>query len=348
MTADGRIGVAIVGYGYWGPNLVRNFMGTKGACVRYVCDLSESRREAASLLYPSVTMTADCTAALADENVDLVVVATPPSTHAALAIAALEAGKNVLVEKPLATNAGDADRICAAAKRARRHVFVDHTFVFTPAVRKMRALSQEGYLGRLLYYDSTRINLGIIQRDCDVVWDLLPHDLSILDNLLDGLMPVSVSCVGAAHYFGEQSELAYVSLKYPSGFLAHIHVNWIAPVKIRQVLLGGDRRMLVYDDINASEKVKVYDRGVAMNDGEDRYRRLVQYRDGDMLAPKIENAEALSLEARHIVEVLNGREQAIVPGAAGVRVVRLLEAASKSLACGQPVEVEPLALEAAS
>jgi predicted dehydrogenase len=348
MMSDGRIGVAVVGYGYWGPNLVRNFMGTKGAAVRYVCDLSDARREAAAQLYPSVGMTADLNAVLDDESVDLVIVATPPSTHAALAIRALQAGKHVLVEKPIATTAEDAARICAAAKTAGRHVFVDHTFVFTPAVRKMRSLSEDGYLGRLLYYDSTRINLGIIQRDCDVIWDLLPHDLSILDNLLDGMMPASVSCVGASHYFGEQSELAYVSLKYPNGFLAHIHVNWIAPVKIRQILLGGDRRMLVYDDINASEKVKVYDRGVAVNDGEDRYKRLVQYRDGDMLAPKIENSEALSLEAAHIVKVLNGREAPIVPGSAGARVVRLLEAASRSLASSRPVDVEPLELEAAS
>jgi predicted dehydrogenase len=182
----------------------------------------------------------------------------------------------------------------------------------------------------------------------DVIWDLLPHDLSILDYLLDGKMPGTVSCVGAAHYVSDQSELAYVSLHYPDGFLAHIHVNWIAPVKIRQILLGGDRRMLVYDDINPSEKIKVYDRGVNIN-GEDRYTRLVQYRDGDMLAPKIENAEALSIEARHIVDVLQGRADPIVPGAAGARVVRLLEAASASLkAGGRQIELRGRALENAS
>jgi predicted dehydrogenase len=257
-----------------------------------------------------------------------------------LAVAALEAGKHVLVEKPLATTSEEAERICSAAERAQRHVFVDHTFVFTPAVRKMRALANDGSLGRLLYYDSTRINLGIIQQDCDVIWDLLPHDLSILDSLLGGMMPESVSCVGASHYFGGQSELAYVSLRYPNGFLAHIHVNWIAPVKIRQILLGGDRRMLVYDDINASEKIKVYDRGVAVGDGEDRYKRLVQYRDGDMLAPKIENAEALALEARHVIDVLAGREDPIVPGSAGARVVRILEATTRSLASGRPESFE--------
>jgi predicted dehydrogenase len=348
MTEDGRIAVAVIGYGYWGPNLVRNFMGTKGACVRYVIDLSPSRREEASRLYPSVTAIEDLRSVLSDPGIDLVIVATPPSTHADIAIQALQAGKHVLVEKPLAATAADAERICSAAERAGRHVFVDHTFVFTPAVRKMCALAHEGNLGRLLYYDSTRINLGLFQRDVDVIWDLLPHDLSILDYLLDGKMPNSVSCVGAAHYVNDQSELAYVSLHYPDGFLAHIHVNWIAPVKIRQILLGGDRRMLVYDDINPSEKIKVYDRGVNIN-GEDRYKRLVQYRDGDMLAPKIENAEALSIEARHVVDVLQGRQDAIVPGAAGVRVVRLLEAASASLAAGgRQIELSEPALETAS
>lgn len=341
------IGIGIVGYGYWGPNLVRNFMAARGAQVRYVSDLSAGRREEAQRLYPSITVVEDVDRVLNDKLVDLVVVATPPSTHADLAVRALEAGKHVLVEKPLATSSEEADRICRAAERAGRRVFVDHTFVFTPAVRKMHALSKDGYLGRLLYYDSTRINLGLFQRDVDVLWDLLPHDLSILDYLLDGAMPVHVSCVGAAHYFTEQSELAYVSLQYPDGFLAHIHVNWIAPVKIRQVLLGGDKRMLVYDDINVSEKIKVYDRGVAI-DG-DRYRRLVQYRDGDMLAPKIENAEALAIEARHIIDVLRGDAEPIVPGRAGARIVRLLEAASRSLASGgQQIAVDAPSLEAVS
>lgn len=348
MTPDGKIVIAIVGYGYWGPNLVRNFMGTKGACVRYVSDLSASRREAASQLYPSVTTVETIEPVLADPGVDLVVVATPPSTHAEIAIRALEAGKHVLVEKPLAVSAEEADRICEVARRVNRRVFVDHTFVFTPAVRKMCSLAHDNYLGRLLYYDSTRINLGLFQRDVDVIWDLLPHDLSILDYLLGGKMPTAVSCVGAAHYVTDQSELAYVSLRYADGFLAHIHVNWIAPVKIRQILLGGDQRMLVYDDINPSEKIKVYDRGVDVN-GEDRYKRLVQYRDGDMLAPKIENAEALTIEARHIINVLQGQEDPIVPGSAGARVVRLLEAASASLvAGGRQIEVVPTQLEAVS
>jgi predicted dehydrogenase len=348
MNADGRIVVGVIGYGYWGPNLVRNFMGTKGACVRYVSDLSAKRLEDAKQLYPSVTTVEDPEVVLADPEVDLAVIATPPSTHADLATRALNAGKHAFVEKPLASSAEEADSICTTARRAGRHVFVDHTFVFTPAVRKMCSLAHEQYLGRLLYYDSTRINLGLFQRDVDVIWDLLPHDLSILDYLLHGKMPSSVSCVGAAHYITDHSELAYVSLRYPDGFLAHIHVNWIAPVKIRQILLGGDQRMLVYDDINPSEKIKVYDRGVNVN-GEDRYTRLVQYRDGDMLAPKIENAEALTIEARHVINVIKGEEEPIVPGASGARVVRLLEAASASLlAGGRQVDVVPTELEVAS
>jgi predicted dehydrogenase len=341
VTQPRPIGVGIVGYGYWGPNLLRNFvvLPSMRAQVRVVCDSRQERLAAAARLYPAVDVTTDYDALLARPEVDLVAIATPVSSHFDLAQRAFRAGKHVLVEKPLAASVAEASELVALAKQTGKFFFVDHTFVFTSAVRKMRELVDAGNMGRMLYYDSTRINLGIFQHDVDVVWDLVPHDLSILDYVLGGAMPTSVSCTGIAHY-GELADLAYVTLYYPDGFIAHINVNWLAPVKIRQILLCGDKQMMVYDEHTVQEKVRIYDRGVSVRSSEDLYQKLVEYRDGDMFAPKLPNVEALAAEVENIVSTINGETSAVIDGAAGLRVVRILEAATRSMnGNGMPVEL---------
>jgi predicted dehydrogenase len=343
MKSGTPVGIGVVGYGYWGPNLVRNFMALSAekARVKVVCDSRADRLEAVTRIYPSVAVTTEYERLLDDPDVTMVAIATPVSSHYSLAERALRAGKHVLVEKPLTASTNEAESLVKLAAEAGRKLFVDHTFVFTPAVRKMRELIDDGVLGNTLYYDSTRINLGIFQHDVDVVWDLVPHDLSILDYLLSGKMPVSVSCTGIAHY-GELADLAYVTLDYADGFIAHINVNWLAPVKIRQILLCGDRQMVVYDEHTVQEKVRIYDRGVSVKTSEDLYERLVQYRDGDMFAPKLAGTEALKTEVENVVDTILGSAEAVVDGHAGLRVVRILDAATRSMKeKGRPVEIEP-------
>lgn len=333
--------VGVVGYGYWGPNLVRNFMALPSdkAQVKVVCDTRAERLAGVTRIYPSVATTTDYDAMIGDAEIDLIAIATPVSSHFALAEKALRAGKHVLVEKPLAASVAEAEQLVALAAEMKRQLFVDHTFVFTPAVRKMREMVEGGSIGELLYYDSTRINLGIFQHDVDVVWDLVPHDLSILDFLLGGKVPVSVSCTGVAHY-GELADLAYVTLNYERGFVAHFNVNWLAPVKIRQILLCGDKQMMVYDEHTVQEKVRIYDRGVRVKSSEDVYQKLVELRDGDMFAPRLPNIEALAAEVENVVASIRGEASPVVDGAAGLRVVQTLEAATQSMQeQGRPVEV---------
>jgi predicted dehydrogenase len=334
--------VGVVGYGYWGPNLVRNFMSLPSdkARVKLVCDARTERLAGVSRVYPSIATTSNYDEMIADPEIDLVAIATPVSSHFSLAERALSAGKHVLVEKPLAASVAEAERLVTLARSADRKLFVDHTFVFTPAVRKMRELVRKGSMGELLYYDSTRINLGIFQHDVDVVWDLVPHDLSILDFLLGGMMPSHVTCTGVAHY-SDLADLAYVTLRYPNGFIAHINVNWLAPVKIRQILLCGDKQMMVYDEHTVQEKVRIYDRGVRVTDSEDVYQKLVEYRDGDMFAPRLANIEALRAEVEGIVDVIRGDQAEVVDGETGLRVVRVLEAATLSMnQQGRPATID--------
>jgi predicted dehydrogenase len=336
------VNIGVVGYGYWGPNLVRNFMALPSdkAQVKMVCDMRLERLAGVTRIYPSIATTTDHDAMIADPDIDLIAIATPVSSHFSLAEKALRAGKHVLVEKPLAASVAEAEQLVALAAGMKRHLFVDHTFVFTAAVRKMREMVEGGSIGRLLYYDSTRINLGIFQHDVDVVWDLVPHDLSILDFLLGGKVPVSVSCTGVAHY-GELADLAYVTLNYENDFVAHINVNWLAPVKIRQILLCGDKQMMVYDEHTVQEKVRIYDRGVRVKSSEDVYQKLVEYRDGDMFAPRLPNTEALAAEVENVVATIRGEADAVVDGNAGLRVVRILEAATKSLhEKGRPIQID--------
>lgn len=331
MDSTGKVVFAVVGFGYWGPHLVRNISLTEDAVISYVCDLDAQRLREGARRFPFVAATQQYEDVLRDPSVDVVAIATPVTSHHHLAVRALRAGKHVLVEKPLASSSAEALDILATAHRYARKVFVDHTFIFTPAVRKLGELLLRDELGRLLYYDSVRVNLGIFQHDVNVVWDLMTHDIAILDFLLQGRMPLTASCTGAAHFGAQHEDLAYLTLSYEDDFIAHINVNWLAPVKVRQVLVCGDRKMAVYDDNSASEKLKIYDSGVSVQHAEDLYQTLVQYRVGDMHAPRLEMAEALATEIENIVDVVANGAAAQADGACGLRVVAVLEAADHSL-----------------
>lgn len=325
-------GVGVIGYGYWGPNLVRNFTEAPGSRVIGVSDLHPKRLMAAQARYPSLNAVSDYRELLTDPMIDAVIVATPVSTHYDLAMAALRAGKHVLVEKPLAATAEQATRLIDEASRQGRVLMVDHTFVYTGAVRKIRELVEEGQLGQLYYYDSVRVNLGLFQHDLNVLWDLAVHDLSIMDHVL-GAEPCAVAATGAAHVPGQPEDVAYLTCFFEGNLIAHLHVNWLAPVKIRRTLIGGARQMIVYDDLEPSEKVKVYDKGITLNDGpEGVYQMLVGYRAGDMWAPQLSLTEALYTEAQHFVECIEQGRRPLSDGAAGLRIVRILEAATASLA----------------
>jgi predicted dehydrogenase len=323
--------VGVVGYGYWGPNLVRNMSETEGAKVVAVADKRSDRRALAQRRYPGLAVTAEAEAIIDDPEVDAIVIATPVSTHHELARRALEQGKHVLVEKPMTRTVAEAEDLIALAEAQDRVLMVDHTFVYTGAVRKTKELIGSGELGELYYFDSVRVNLGIFQHDSDVLWDLAPHDLSILTHLISA-PPREVSAVGVDHVGTGFADIVYLTVFYENSFLAHVHVNWLSPVKVRQILLGGDRRMLVYDDTEPSEKVRVYDSGIKVTTQEGIYATLVDYRTGDMWAPKLELREALSTECEHFVDCVRLRKMPLTSGASGLAVVKLLEAASASLA----------------
>jgi predicted dehydrogenase len=335
------IGIGVIGYGYWGPNLVRNFAECRDARVHAVCDLREERRELAARRYPGLKVTARPEDLFADAAVDAVVIATPVEYHFDLAMAALRAGKHVLVEKPITSTSEQASRLIDEAEKRRLILMVDHTFVYTGAVRKMRELTQAGELGDIYYYDSVRINLGLFQHDVNVLWDLAVHDLSIMDYVLQQ-QPTAVSATGLAHLPGRPENIAYMTMFFDAPLIAHVHVNWLAPVKVRRTLLGGSRRMVVFDDLEASEKIKVYDRGISLNPSpENVYQMLIGYRTGDMWAPQLAVSEALSVEAAHFVDCVLRHQTPLTDGLAGLRVVRLLEAATVSLTQqGRSVSVE--------
>jgi predicted dehydrogenase len=338
------IGVAVVGYGYWGPNLVRNFWEIPGARLVCVCDLRKERLAAVQSQYPAVEITDNFEQILRDPRIDAVAIATPAHTHFKLAMQALMAGKHVLVEKPMAATSDEARRMVDEAARRRLVLAVDHTFVHTGAVRKMRELVENG-LGDVYYYDSVRVNLGLFQHDVSVIWDLAVHDLSIMDYVLPE-RPVAVSATGMSHVVGEPANIAYLNLFFESKLLAHIHVNWLAPVKVRRTLIGGSSKMVLYDDLEPSEKIKVYDKGITLNGcpqkhGEKVYQMLVGYRTGDMYAPHLDVAEALGIELRQFVDCIESNEVPVADGNAGLRVVRILEAATQSLAeRGRIIELE--------
>jgi len=326
--------VAVVGYGYWGPNLVRNFFEAPGSTVSAVCDLDQGRLAAVCKRYPTIAPVTEYREALRDPAIDAVAIATPVSTHYRLAKEALEAGKHVWVEKPLTMSYPEAQRLTELAERKKRVLMVDHVFVYTGAVQRIRTSIDGAELGTVLYYDSVRVNLGLLQHDVNVIWDLGVHDFSIVDYLLPQ-RPVAVSSVGARHINGGSESIAYVTLHFQENLIAHFHLNWLAPVKIRLTTVCGSRRMVVYDDTIPSEKVRIYDRGVTVNGSlEDRTRLLVEYRSGDMYAPKLEQTEALQAAARHFASCIVEGSRPRTDGEAGARIVALAEAAQRSLANG--------------
>jgi predicted dehydrogenase len=333
-----RIGV--IGYGYWGPNVVRNFAELADAEVTVVSDDRPERLSEAQRRYPGIRVTTDALGLIADPAVDAVAIVTPVAFHFELASAALRAGKHVLVEKPIATTSDQASRLVDEAARRRLVLMVDHTFVYTGAVQKMRELVAGGELGDIHYYDSVRINLGLFQHDVDVLWDLAVHDLSIMDFVL-APQPVAVSATGLAHVAGRPKNIAYMTMFFDGPMIAHVHASWLAPVKVRRTLLGGSRRMIVFDDLEASEKIKVYDRGISVDPSpENVYQMLVGYRTGDMWAPKLALTEALQVEAAHFVDCVTRGARPQSDGESGLRVVRLLEAASASMQQhGRPVDI---------
>jgi len=334
------ITVGVIGYGYWGPNLVRNFAELPDAHVTWVTDLRRDRLTPVTARYPTTKVSTDHTDVIGDPSVDAVVIATPVHTHFELGLAALRAGKHVFMEKPLASTSDEARRLLDEAERRGLALMVDHTFVFTPAVQKIRELTLGGELGDIHYYDSVRINLGLFQHDVNVLWDLAVHDLSIMDFVL-GHQPVAVSATGLAHVSGSPENIAYLTMFFEGRLIAHVHANWLAPVKMRRTLLGGSRRMIVFDDLEASEKIKVYDRGISVDQSPDTVDLMrIGYRTGDMWAPQLAIREALHSAARHFIDVITTGTPAISDGHAGLRVVRVLEAATQSMASqGRPVSI---------
>lgn len=333
------IRLGVVGYGYWGPRIVRNFHGIKGAEIAVICDKSPLSLQRAGHDYPQIPVTSDFREVIASVDIDAVVVVTPVWTHYALAKAALENGKHVLVEKPFTSTVDQAKEVIDLADKKCRQVMVDHTFLFTGAVRKIKQLVDDGALGGLYYYDSTRVNLGLFQHDVNVIWDLAPHDLSIMDYVI-GQKPEYVAANGQSHLNG-LADLAYLTLYFSDKIIAHINVNWLSPVKVRTTLIGGEKKMLVWNDLEPDEKVRVYDKGVSVEGGESSvYELLVSYRSGDMWAPKVEQTEALTAEAQYFVDCVEKNQRPFNDGLAGLRVVEILEAADVSLSRrGEPVRI---------
>ena len=318
---------------------MRNFARNANSRVAAVCDLRYERAMRIGSEYRIRTVTDRTQEVLSAPDLDLIVIATPSFSHFELARAALGAGKHVLVMKPLATQADHAEELCALAERRGVVLAVDHTFVFTGAVRKMRELISAGEIGDLYYFDSVRINLGVIQTDVNVVWDLAPHDISIMDYLL-GQEPVSVSATGASHGGSPTENIAYLTVRYTGSLLGHVHVNWLAPAKVRRTIVGGSKKMMIYDDMEPSEKLKVYDKGFSVAtdpDGEKRYQLMISYRSGDMCAPQLEMREALGSEVDNVIQAISGKAALVCDGQAGWRVVRVLEAAQRSIGQGGAV-----------
>jgi predicted dehydrogenase len=334
------INVGVIGCGYWGPKLIRNFSEIPGSDVVAVCDTNPEHLSPSLLRHHAVCATTRADELIAMPEVTAVAIATPVSTHFDLAMRALNAGKHVLVEKPLTTSSEQGQRLIDEAARRNLVLMVDHTFVYTGAVRAIRQLLDDGDVGDILYYDSVRINLGSFRHDVNVLWDLAAHDLSIMDFLLRQ-HPSAVSATGASHVPGRTEDVGYLTLFFENSLIAHVHANWLAPVKIRHTVIGGSRQMIVYDDLEPADKVKVYDRGIVLDDDPAEVDRLrIGYRTGDMRAPLIDATEALRTEALHFVRCITHGERPITDGAAGLRVVQVLEAATRSMAeRGRPVDV---------
>jgi predicted dehydrogenase len=322
--------VAVIGYGYWGPNVVRNLHGLEHCEVVSVCDKNTAVLKRASRQYPAIQMTTDFAEVLSSPQIDAVAIVTPVWTHFALAKAALENGKHVFLEKPLTSTTEQAEELIELAERKNLKLMVDHTFLFSGPVQKIRQLVDSGVLGKLYYFDSTRVNLGLFQHDVNVIWDLAPHDLSIMDHIIQE-KPEAVVATGGRHLNG-LADLAFITIYFPGTVIAHVNVNWLSPVKVRTTLIGGEQKMLVWNDLDNDEKIRVYDKGVKITSKEDLDRELlVSYRSGDIWAPKIEQTEPLNVELAYFIDCIRSDRKPMNDGESGLRVVKLLEAADASL-----------------
>jgi predicted dehydrogenase len=321
--------IGVIGYGYWGPNIVRNFHRGPDSTVAMVCDKSPRMLERVNQAYPDIETTTDATAVINSLDIDAVAVVTPVWTHYELAKRALLNGKHLFIEKPFTCSVDQADELIELAEQKNRVIMVDHTFLFTGAVKKIRQFIDDGILGKLYYYDSTRVNLGLFQHDINVLWDLAPHDLSIMDYLIDAKAE-AISATGQKHLNGHE-DVAYMTVYFPNKVIAHINVNWLSPVKVRTTLIGGENRMLVWNDLEADEKIRLYDKGVKIQNSSNVYDLLVSYRSGDMWAPQVERIEALEAEASHFVDCVKNDKKPANDGHAGRRVVQMLQAASQSV-----------------
>ena len=323
-----RIGV--IGYGYWGPNIVRNFNAANGSQVVMVCDMNQQALKKVKKIYPQIKITMDINKLIKNPEVDAVAISTPVFTHHELAKKSLEEGKSVFIEKPFTYTVADGEDIVNLAEKKKLKIMVDHTFLYTGAVRKIRQLIEDNVLGDLYYFDSVRVNLGLFQHDVNVVWDLAPHDISIMDYVM-GERPIAVVATGAGHFGRKLEDIAYLTFYYRHNVIAHINVNWLSPVKVRTTLIGGQKKMLVWNDLEPDEKIKIYDKGVQVKTKEGKYNLLVNYRSGDMWAPKVEQTEALKLMAEKFVDYVENGGTIVNDGIAGLNVVKMLEAANKSL-----------------
>jgi predicted dehydrogenase len=324
--------IGVIGCGYWGPNLIRNFIAHDITRVTAVADINQDRLDYISRQYPSINLlTTDSNELIKSSNVDAVIICTPVTTHFELGERALNNGKHVLIEKPFTSTVEQAEKLTELASKKNLVLMVDHTFIYTGAVQTIKSFIDSGQLGEIYYFDSVRVNLGLFQHDVNVIWDLAPHDVSIMDYLLNS-QPKAISATGVAHFNGNIENIAYISTYFDNNLLGHIHVNWLAPVKIRKTLISGSKKMIIYDDMEPSEKVKIYDKGIDITeDKEQIYDLLIQYRTGDMMAPQINLTEALKNVTQEFYLSINENRLPLTDGKAGIRVVKILETANKSI-----------------
>ena len=321
--------VAIIGLGYWGPNLVRNFLSNKNIENVYGCDHNPARLRFIEEKFPTIKLTSDVNEIFSNKNIDIVAIAVPVKYHYELASKSLQSGKHIWVEKPFTASSIEAEELINLAEKKALKIFVDHTFIYTGAVRKIKEIVQNGELGEIIYFDSVRVNLGLFQHDVNVVWDLAPHDLSIMDYVMNKKV-TAVSANGIANYYNHEN-LAHLALYFEDNCFAHFHVNWTSPVKIRRMLVGGKKKMLMFDDMENSEKIKVYDSGIEIENQESIYSALVQYRIGDMYSPKVNQTEALSLAVKEFIDAIQQNRNPLTSGAEGLKVVKILEASEESI-----------------
>ncbi len=327
------IKVGVIGYGYWGPNIVRNLTDIKEAKVKAICDVNPQVLKGIEEKYPYLQLTTRYDDILKSDHLDAVAIITPVSSHFELAKKALENGKHIFVEKPFTANSREAQTLIDLARKKKLQIMVDHTFIFTGAVRKIKEVIDNKTLGDLNYYDSTRVSLGLFQHDVNVLWDLAPHDFAIIDYLIKH-KPLSLTCQGIDHLNRGQENIAYITIHYQHNLLVHIHVNWLSPVKVRTTLIGGQKKMLVWNDLESDEKIKIYDRGVEVKNKQGIYQLKVDYRSGDMYSPKIDHSEALKTELSYFAQCIMKNKQPINDGESGLRVVKMLELADQSLRAG--------------